>query len=118
MQCGQLVKNHQLAYPAARNKCVMLTLFARMFSASAWASPQEPRSATSRPALARTTSTAALLNSSPVKVDTLAPLIAYLPIAVPTRRLSVDDCTNNETTEATGAGSKVLPGVCKAWSSF
>lgn len=89
-----------------------LTLLSRILSASTLPSSPVLVFATSRPALDKMASTAARLNSKPARVVMRAPSMANPPTKVPNRREREAESVNRVTSEATGAGSKVLAGIC------
>lgn len=85
------------------------TLFSRMLAASALPSSPLLRCEMSRPAVVRTASTAALVNSNPVRVASRAPAIHNPPTRVPTLIDNEETPVTVLTKAATGPGSSVLP---------
>lgn len=85
------------------------TLFSSMLAASALPSSPLLRCETSRPAVVNTASTAALVNSSPVKVASRAPAIHKPPTLVPALMDREETPVTVLIKAANGPGRSVLP---------
>src|SRR2546423_5306212 len=98
-----------LARKTLRRRQGERALFASMLAASALPSSPFLRCETSRPAVVKTASRAALVNSNPVKVASRAPAIHNPPTRVPTLMDKDDTPVTVLTKDANGLGRSVLP---------